>query len=254
MKSNTQNYQIIIEYDGSKYVGWQFQKNGKSIQGEIQKVLFKIFKTKLKGKVTGSGRTDAGVHSLGQSANFFLTGNNFVEKKKLINRINYLLKKKDISVLSLKNRKNSFDARRSAKERIYLYKIVNRSSPSPLDKNRAWHVKKKLNISLMRKGAKILTGTHDFTTYRASSCTASSPVKTIKKILIKNKSNGKIHLKFYSQSFLQKQVRSMVGCLKFLGESKWSIKKFKNIHKSKKRSLCAPPAPAHGLYLEKVKY
>tara|TARA_B100000575_G_C23005384_1_gene579267 strand:+ start:97 stop:870 length:774 start_codon:yes stop_codon:yes gene_type:complete len=250
-----QNYQIIIEYDGSKFVGWQMQKNGKSIQGEIQKVIKKVFGMSFRENIIGSGRTDAGVHALGQSANFYIyNGINPSRKKQLLNRWNYLLAKKGISILSIRTRNKDFNARRSAKERTYLYKIMNRVSSLTLDKKRVWHVRKKLNLEEMKKGAKLLTGTHDFSTYRSSSCTAKSPIRTIKKIAIKKNRNGKILIRFVSKSFLQKQVRSMVGCLKFLGEGKWDILKFKKSLISKKRSTCAPPAPACGLYLEKVKY
>ena len=257
MKLNNykQNYQIIIEYDGSKFVGWQMQKNGKSIQGEIQKAIKKVFGMSFRENIIGSGRTDAGVHALGQSANFYIyNGINPSRKKQLLNRWNYLLAKKGISILSIRTRNKDFNARRSAKERTYLYKIMNRVSSLTLDKKRVWHVRKKLNLEEMKKGAKLLTGTHDFSTYRSSSCTAKSPIRTIKKIAIKKNRNGKILIRFVSKSFLQKQVRSMVGCLKFLGEGKWDILKFKKSLISKKRSTCAPPAPACGLYLEKVKY
>ena len=250
-----QNYQIIIEYDGSKFVGWQMQKNGRSIQGEIQKVIKQVFGIQFRENIIGSGRTDAGVHAIGQSANFFIYGGiNPSRKKEILNRWNFLLAKKGISILSVRTRSKNFNARRSAKERTYLYKIMNRSSSIALDKNRVWHVRKKLNTTEMKKGAKLLTGTHDFSTYRSSSCTAKSPIRTIKKISIKKNRNGKILIRFVSKSFLQKQVRSMVGCLKFLGEGKWDISKFKKSLVSKKRSTCAPPAPACGLYLEKVKY
>ena len=257
MKINThkQNYQIIVEYDGSKFVGWQMQKNGRSIQGEIQKVIKLVFGRHFRDNIIGSGRTDAGVHALGQSANFFIYGGiNPSRKKELLNRWNFLLVKKGISLLSIRTRNKNFNARRSAKERTYLYKIMNRASSLTLDKNRVWHVRKKLSIKKMKKGAKLLAGTHDFSTYRSSSCTAKSPIRTIKKIIIKKERNGKIFIRFVSKSFLQKQVRSMVGCLKFLGEGKWDISKFKKSFISKKRSMCAPPAPACGLYLEKVKY
>lgn len=257
MKLNNykQNYQIIIEYDGSKFVGWQLQKNGKSIQGEIQKVIKKVHGMNFRENIIGSGRTDAGVHALGQSANFYIyNGINPSRKKQLLNRWNYLLAKKGISILSIRTRNKNFNARRSAKERTYLYKIMNRVSSLTLDKKRVWHVRKKLNLKEMKKGAKLLTGTHDFSTYRSSSCTAKSPIRTIKKITIKKNRNGKILIRFVSKSFLQKQVRSMVGCLKYLGEGKWDFSKFKKSLISKKRSTCAPPAPACGLYLEKVKY
>ena len=185
MKLNNykQNYQIIVEYDGSKFVGWQLQKNGKSIQGEIQKVIKQVFGKHFKNNIIGSGRTDAGVHALGQSANFYIYCRiNPSKKKYLLNRWNFLLAKKDISILSIRTRNKNFNARRSAKERTYLYKIMNRASSIALDKNRVWHVRKKLDVNEMKKGAKLLTGTHDFSTYRSSSCTANSPIRTIKKI------------------------------------------------------------------------
>ena len=137
--------------------------------------------------------------------------------------------------------------------RIYKYIIVNRISVPVLEKNRSWHIIKELDIDLMKRGAKKLIGTMDFSTFRKKSCKAKSPIKTIKLIKIKSSKN-KIEIDFRSQSFLQQQVRSMVGCLKYLGEKKWSLKKFENILRSKKRSLCAPPAPPQGLYLMRVIY
>ena len=131
--------------------------------------------------------------------------------------------------------------------------IINRQSNLALQKNKAWHVRKKLDLKAMKKGAKLLLGTHDFSTFRASSCAAKSPIKTLNKISVK-KNNERIIIKFTSKSFLQQQVRSMMGCIKFLGESKWRIDDFKKAFKSKKRSECAPPAPSHGLYLTKVYY
>ena len=137
--------------------------------------------------------------------------------------------------------------------RIYKYIIINRLGGTVLDKNRSWHIIKKLDLKLMKKGARKLIGKKDFSTYRASSCRAKSPIKTMKLVKIKNSKN-KIEIEFRSQSFLQQQVRSMVGCLKYLGEKKWSLKKFENVMKSKKRTSCAPPAPPEGLYLSKIIY
>ena len=122
-----------------------------------------------------------------------------------------------------------------------------------LDKNRCWHIMNKLDLKIMKKAAKKLIGTHDFSTFRASSCRAKSPIKTMKSVKIKHK-NNKIEIEFQSQSFLQQQVRSMVGCLKYVGEEKWTLKKFINVMTSKKRNLCAPPAPPEGLYLARVIY
>ena len=137
--------------------------------------------------------------------------------------------------------------------RIYKYVIINRLSKPVLDKNRCWHIVNKLDLEIMKKAAKKLVGTYDFSTFRASSCRAKSPIKTMKSVKIKHK-NNKIEIEFQSQSFLQQQVRSMVGCLKYVGEEKWTLKKFMNVMTSKKRNLCAPPAPPEGLYLARVIY
>ncbi len=153
----------------------------------------------------------------------------------------------------LKKKKINFHARHSAKERSYIYIIQNRLSPSVLNKDREWHIRKKLDLNLIKKGSKKLIGKHDFSTFRASNCNAKSPVKTINKIII-TKSQNRIILKFKSKSFLKNQVRSMVGCLKYLGEKKWNIKEFEKIFKKKDRTNVAPPAPACGLYLEKIIY
>ena len=147
----------------------------------------------------------------------------------------------------------NFHSRYSAKERIYCYCIINRIAPISLDRNRAWHVKKKIDLNLLKKGGKILEGTHDYSTFRASTCSSKSPIKKINSIKIR-KFDNKIFITFKSKSFLQNQVRSMVGCLKKLSTNEWSLKKFKSVFKSKKRSECAVPAPAHGLFLKKIKY
>jgi tRNA pseudouridine38-40 synthase len=147
----------------------------------------------------------------------------------------------------------NFHARHSAVNRTYKYLIINRTSPLALNINRAWHIKKKLNIKQMQSGAKLLMGTKDFSTFRASSCSAKSPIKDLSLVKIK-KIKEKIEITFTSKSFLQQQVRSMVGCLKYLGEGKWTVKEFNKALLSKKRFNCAPPAPPHGLYLYKIDY
>ena len=167
--------------------------------------------------------------------------------------INHFLNKEGVAILKIKKRNYKFHARFSAKMRIYRYVIINRPSNPVLEKNKVWHIIKQLDLNLMKKGAKKLVGTKDFSTFRASSCRAKSPVKTLKMAKIKSFKN-RIEIEFRSQSFLQRQVRSMVGCLKYLGEKKWSLKKFESVLKSKKRSMCAPPAPPEGLYLTRVIY
>ena len=243
-------YQIKVEYLGTNFVGWQIQKNGISIQEVLEKALSKLLREKI--RIIGSGRTDSGVHANEQSAHF-KTKNKINNKSIFINSVNFFLKKYSVSVLSVQKRPGSFHARHSAKLRIYKYFIVNRLSSLAIEKNKAWHIKKKLDVKIMRNGAKILKGTHDFSTFRSSKCQAKSPIKTLKKPkIIKSKNN--IVFIFQSKSFLQQQVRSMVGSLKYLGEGKWNLKDFKTAFKAKKRSMCPPPAPPYGLYLHKVKY
>ena len=246
----TYNYLLKAEYDGTNYSGWQFQKNGKSIQETIERVLQKILKLKI--KINGAGRTDKGVHAFGQHANFKIN-KKIKNEKKFLNSLNFFLGKKSISIISVKRKKTIFHSRFDAKERTYEYKIINREGSLSLDNSKAWHVKKKLNISLLKKGAKILEGTHDFSTFRASSCSAKSPIKKMYSVKV-NKKGDQIFLIFRSKSFLQNQVRSMVGSLKYLSSGKWSLKEFKKAFFSKKRSNCAPPAPACGLYLQNIKY
>ncbi|MDA7452028.1 tRNA pseudouridine(38-40) synthase TruA [Candidatus Pelagibacter ubique] len=243
-------YQVLIEYIGTNFVGWQIQSKGKSIQKEIQVKLSKFLKEKV--VLIGSGRTDAGVHAIEQSAHFDCK-KKIQNLYKLLKSINHFINNKGISVLAIKKRSLKFHARHSAKQRIYKYIIFNRLSKPSLEKERGWHIIKKLDIELMKKGSKKLLGTKDFSTFRASSCNAKSPIKTMKSVNIKSK-DGRIEIQFKSQSFLQQQVRSMVGSLKYLAENKWDLKKFEFIIKSKKRILCAPPAPAEGLFLEKVIY
>ena len=243
-------YQILIEYVGTNFIGWQMQSKGKSIQKFIQIELSKLLKEKV--KLVGSGRTDAGVHAVGQSAHFDCN-NKIMNHDKFLKSLNYFVNNKFISIMDIKKKNLKFHARFSAKERIYKYVIFNRSSIPVLEKDRGWHVIKKLNLKAMRKAAKKLEGTKDFSTFRSSSCSAKSPIRTIKLIQIKSIKN-KIEIYFKSQSFLQQQVRSMVGCLKYVAENKWDLKKFEKIIELKKKILCAPPAPAHGLYLAKVIY
>ena len=244
-----QRYKIHIEYDGTPFVGWQFQKNGQSVQEVLQKAIFNFSKEKV--VITGAGRTDSGVHALAQVAHFDLKKK--IKRKSLLPAINQNIGNKPVTVLKITKTNKKFHARFDAKKRTYQYIIINRQSPLVLQKSKAWHIRKKLDVKAMKKGAKLLLGTHDFSTFRASSCGAKSPIKTMEKILIK-KNKDRITLKFISKSFLQQQVRSMVGCIKYLGDGKWKLDDFKKSFKSKSRFKCAPPAPACGLYLTKIKY
>ena len=244
-----QRYKIKIEYEGTPFVGWQFQKNGRSIQEVLQKAIFNFSKERV--VVIGAGRTDSGVHALAQVAHFDLKKK--IERKSLLPAINQNIGNKPVTILKINKINKKFHARHDAKRRTYQYLIINRQSPLALQKNKAWHIRKKLDVKAMIRGAKVLLGTHDFSTFRAASCGAKSPIKTMEKILIK-KNKDKITLQFTSRSFLQQQVRSMVGCLKYLGEGKWNLNDFKNSFQSVNRSKCAPPAPACGLYLKNINY
>ena len=243
-------YQLLIEYVGTNFRGWQIQKKGSTIQGLIQEKLSKLLKDKI--ILNGSGRTDTGVHAIEQSAHFDCK-NKIIDLKKFLKSINHFLNNKGIAITKIKKRSNEFHSRFSAKQRIYKYIIFNQISAPVIEKQRGWHVRKPLDLDLIKKGAKKLVGTNDYSTFRSSSCHAKSPIKTIKSVKIRSSKN-KIEMEFKSQSFLQQQVRSMVGCLKYLGEKKWSLKKFETVMKSKKRVLCAPPAPPEGLFLSRIIY
>ena len=243
-------YQLLIEYVGTDFRGWQIQKKGSTIQGLIQETLTKLLKEKI--ILNGSGRTDTGVHAIQQSAHFDCKSE-IKDLVKFLKSINHFLNDKGVAVTKIKKRSNKFHSRYSAKQRIYKYIIFNQISEPVIEKNRGWHVRKPLDLELIKKGAKKLIGTNDYSTFRSSSCHAKSPIKTIKSIKIKSLKN-KIEIEFKSQSFLQQQVRSMVGCLKYLGEKKWDLKTFNKAFRSKKRILCAPPAPPEGLFLAKVIY
>ena len=243
-------YHILIEYVGSSFWGWQIQKFGKTIQGTIQKNISKLLKEKI--ILIGSGRTDSGVHAIEQSAHFECK-KNIVNFDRFLKSVNFFLKNESISILKIKKRDENFHARFSAKKRIYKYIIFNQLCAPVLNKKRGWHVMNKLDINRMKEAANYLVGVRDFSTFRASSCRAKSPIKKINSVKIRSKKNL-IEIEFNSQSYLQQQVRSMVGCLKYVGEKKWTLKKFINILNSKKRILCAPPAPPEGLYLVRVVY
>ena len=243
-------YQVIIEYVGTSFRGWQIQKKDYTIQGLIQQHLTKLLKEKI--ILNGSGRTDAGVHANAQSAHFDCQ-KKILDLTKFLKSINHFLNNKGIAITQIKKRSEKFHSRFSAKLRIYRYVIFNQTSAPVIENGRGWHVRKILDVNLMQKGAKKLLGRHDYSTFRSSSCHAKSPIRTIKSIKIKALKN-KIEIEFKSQSFLQQQVRSMVGCLKYLGENKWDLETFEKVFKSKKRALCAPPAPPEGLFLHRIIY
>jgi tRNA pseudouridine38-40 synthase len=242
-------YKLILEYDGTPFVGWQLQDNGPSVQGRLSQAI-KAFS----GEETtprGAGRTDAGVHAQGQVAHFDLAKDWPTDKVR--DALNAQLRPDPVSVLACEVAASDFDARFSALARHYLYRIVNRRSPLALDRNRAWQVVQKLDAAAMHDAAQVLIGHHDFSTFRSAECQAASPVKTLDGLTV-GKEGEEIRVEASARSFLHNQVRSMVGSLKLVGEGKWSAGDLEQALAARDRAACGPVAPACGLYLVKVDY
>lgn len=242
-------YKITIEYDGTDYVGWQTQKDGRSIQEELEKAAFRFLGEKV--DITGAGRTDAGVHALGQVAHFDTS--KIFESYHLCQAFNAHLKEQPISVIAAEIVPDDFNARFSAVERGYVYKILNRRYRPALDAHRVWNVVFPLDVEKMREAAKILIGKHDFTTFRAAACQAKSPVKTLDEIRIEQRGD-RIDLFFRARSFLHHQVRNIVGTLELVGEGRWTAADVKTALDARDRKAGGPTAPADGLYFAYVRY
>lgn len=242
-------YKVTIEYEGTKYHGWQRQKNLNTIQGEVETALFKL--TKGHVLVYGASRTDAGVHSYGQVAHFEICNNYNIHE--IQSAINYYLKPQKISIVNIELVENIFHSRFSKKTKCYIYKIINRKSPLTIQKNLAWHIIPPLDINNMIKASKYIIGTFDFTSFRASGCQSNSPIKTIDSIeIIKN--NNEIDLIFIAESFLYNQIRIMVGTLKDFGTKQLNPSYMKEIISAKDRKFAGETAPSCGLYLDKIHY
>jgi tRNA pseudouridine38-40 synthase len=242
-------YRIIVEYDGTPFVGWQVQANGQSVAGVIASALHKLTGSTV--SVHGAGRTDAGVHALAQVAHFDLDTE--WDPLRLREGLNALVRPHPIAILIADRAADDFHARYSATARHYVYRIVNRRAPLALESNRAWHVAQPLAESQMQVAADHLVGRHDFTTFRSVECQAASPVKTLD-VLIVTRSGDLVEIAASARSFLHNQVRSMVGSLKLVGEGKWQPDDAKRALDARDRSACGPVAPPHGLYLRRVDY
>ncbi|WPX96017.1 tRNA pseudouridine(38-40) synthase TruA [Candidatus Bandiella euplotis] len=242
-------YKLVIEYDGTNFHGWQSQKNAITIQGELEIAISNLLKIEV--KVQGASRTDSGVHAYGQVAHFD------VEKSydiyRMQNGINYYLRPHKICIVAIEKVDDEFHARFSAKHKQYVYQIINRTAPTVLFENKAWHIKEQLNIYKMQEAAGHLIGTHDFSSFRATGCQAQSPIKTLDSVQIE-KVDDQISIKLTAKSFLYNQVRIMVGTLRDFGQEKWSPSHMKAILESKTRALAGQTAPSHGLHLKKIDY
>lgn len=242
-------YRITIEYDGTPFVGWQVQAKGRSVQGELADAIFRFSGETVTPR--GAGRTDAGVHALGQVAHFDLT--RAWEPFKVREALNYHLRPAPIAVLDCAIAPDDFDARFKATARHYLYRILSRRAPPALDRNRVWWLPIPLNAQAMHEAAQRLVGRHDFTTFRAGACQARSPVKTLDRLDVAAEGN-EIRITASARSFLHSQVRSMVGSLKLVGEGKWSGADLARALAVRDRAACGLVAPATGLYLVRVDY
>lgn len=242
-------YKIIIEYDGTNFVGWQRQENGLSIQEVIEDAILDA--TKEKVVIHGSGRTDAGVHALGQVAHFDLESD--FDPKKLRLSINHFIGKNSVAILDVEKVHEEFHARFDSQKRYYKYVILNRPIKSVLYQNLSWHVRNNLDIEKMKEASKFLEGNHDFSSFRASECQAKSPIKTLDKIQIKQDGEY-IILNFTAKSFLHHMVRNLVGTLKMVGEGKISPNQVKDILEAKDRTKAGINAPPQGLFFLKVDY
>ena len=242
-------YKLILEYDGTPYVGWQMQENGPSVQGALARAI-----ETFSGEVVvprGAGRTDAGVHALGQTAHMDLVKD--WQPDKIRDALNAQLRPDPISVLACERAREDFDARFSAVARHYLYRIIDRRAPLALERMRAWGVFRPLDAEAMHQAAQALIGNHDFTTFRSTECQAKSPTKTLDRLDV-SRHGEIIRVETSARSFLHNQVRSMVGSLKLVGEGRWRADELRAALEGRDRGACGAVAPPQGLYLVKVDY
>jgi tRNA pseudouridine38-40 synthase len=242
-------YALLIEYDGTPFVGWQLQDNGLAVQGVLEAALSSLDQRPV--RVHGAGRTDTGVHALGQVAHIDLEKERTTDVVR--DAVNALVRPHPVSVVVARQVPDTFDARFSAIGRHYLYRLNDRRAPSALDLTRVWHQTKRLDVAAMQAAAQVLVGHHDFTTFRASACQAKSPWRTLDRLDVV-RSGDDISVTCSARSFLHNQVRSMVGSLRKVGEGQWTADDLRAALDARDRTACGPVAPAHGLYLTRVDY
>ena len=240
-------FKLTLEYDGAPFVGWQRQTNGLSVQEVIETALEALCGERV--RIRGAGRTDTGVHALGQVAHADLSKDWRADE--LRDGLNAHMRPQPVAILSAERVPDTFDARFSAIRRHYLYRIVNRRAPLTVERGYVWLVKRKLDASAMQEAAGVLLGCHDFSTFRASQCQAESPVRTLERLDVVRKGE-EIHLLASARSFLHNQVRSIVGSLEHVGSGKWSIMDMRAALEARDRCRCGMVAPLEGRYLAGV--
>lgn len=242
-------YKCLVEYDGTYFSGWQKQKDSQSVQGCIEEALFSFC-----GKpvtIYTAGRTDAGVHALGQVCHFDLETSYAIERVR--GGLNFYMHDKNVVIISVTEVAPEFHARFDAKKRHYEYRILNRRTPSALNKHRVWHIPVVLDIDAMQRAADKLIGHHDFTSFRDSQCQAKSALKTLDRLEVV-KHGEEITIYASAKSFLHHMVRNLVGTLVLVGEGKLTPEDMNIILDKKNRKYAGQTAPAHGLYFMKVEY
>ena len=244
-------FKLVIEYDGTPYLGWQSQAEGRGVQDALERALWAIEPDAPRLKC--AGRTDAGVHALGQVSHVDLAKP--WTDRTLRDALNAHLKiaGEAVSVLSAEATEERFDCRLWARQRHYRYRLLNRPAPSALDRNRVWHIIKPLDIEAMHEAAQSILGQHDFTTFRASACQAKSPIRTLEEFRV-FRAGEEVHIEASARSFLHNQVRSMVGSLVQVGRGIWPVSRMRAALDAKDRAQCGPVAPAYGLYFTRVDY
>jgi tRNA pseudouridine38-40 synthase len=242
-------YRITVEYDGTPFYGWQRQEGIPSVQQTIEEAVLKLSGETV--SVRGAGRTDTGVHALGQVAHLDLSREWATDR--IRDGLNAHLRPAPVVVLAAEAVADDFDARYSATRRHYVYRILNRRSPPALARDRVWHLTFPLDAEAMAVGARALLGRHDFSTFRAAECQAKSPVKTLDQLDV-IREGDEIRVLASARSFLMSQVRSMVGSLAQVGSGRWPASRMAEILAGADRTLCGPLAPPHGLYLARVDY
>jgi tRNA pseudouridine38-40 synthase len=243
------NIKLLIEYDGTNYLGWQVQPNGPTIQGILEEKLGLLTGKPI--QLFGSGRTDSGVHALGQVAHFKTESR--MDLRSMQRALNSLLPR-DMVIQKIEEVEEGFHARKHSKSKIYEYRILNRNIRSAFHRGYVWHIPQELNLTEIKKATKILIGEHDFSAFR----TVGSPTRTTVRRVIraewKRGREGFIRFEIEANGFLKQMVRSIIGTLVEVGRGKISAEEFRRILQSKDRKKAGPTAPAHGLFLKEVKY
>ena len=242
------NIKLTVEYDGTNYCGWQAQPNGTSIQSVLEEAVSTFLGTPT--RVIGSGRTDAGVHALGQVVNFL--GDRKVEPHRLIRGLNALTPR-DITITEAEIVADAFDARRDGRSRVYKYYTHNRSTPSPFYLNRAWHVHEPLTLEAMQQAIGCLTGEHDFSSFRAAGCEAAHPIRRVYQNSLERRGDLLVYT-IEATAFLRHMVRNIVGTIVEVGRGARSAESIKELLEARDRTRAGVTAPPHGLFLVRVNY